>query len=905
LAVAPETPATRAPEAVTGVSAVLRGELNPRAKSAEAVEYEFAYAQSASECTGGSVAPEPAEAVAGVPGEEVSREVTNLEPDRTYSVCVVAIRESEVTYGAALQFVTSRVAPVVAGESGIPGLYEARFEGVVDAENVSTACVVEYGATSGYGASVPCEPGVVEGAGKEPVGVTVKGLSPGSAYHFRVVLENTAHEKTYGVDETLTTASLSAPVLESVAATATPFQVMLTADVDPEYQQTTCKVEFSTEPGLGVGSTRVLACTPSLFAPGQVSSGAGPAELTVTGLEPAKSYYYRVVLVNHTGRTEGTVETFKTLALEKPVIESESVPGITPFEATVEAVVNPEYQEASCVVEYSSEESKVLAGKGTKVSCNPADLGSSGGAGGGVAGAAMISGLAAKTTYYYRVLATNASGTTPGTLEHFETLVASAPVIESESVSGVSPAGGTLEAVVNPSFQATTCSFEYSSEESKLTSHKGTKAACPEALAGAGGGVGVAVAAAGLQPSTTYYYRVTAKNTTGTGEGVIEHFETPALERPLIEGENATSITYTTAMLEASVNPEFQATTWQFEYATTEALLLKSEGTVVKGAPPGPDLTGGSGLPVSVPVTGLTPGAVYYYRVLAVNATGTAFEPLTVSRFSTSSVPIAATGEPEAITATTATLTGSVNPEGAATTYSFEYGRTQGYGQHTTPTGLPASTTPAGVKEAIPGLEPGVTYHYRLTATNNSGTQTSYGEDHSFTTPTAGPPPLLTGAAVTATSENTAVITATLQPNSQKTRYELQAGTNPAQLQTQAAGETTTPTILTLTATGLAPSTLYYYRITATSPNGPSNTAEGTFTTTPTTTPTPPITQPTTPPLLPTPTTPFPTPPKPTPPLTNQQKLTKALKTCHKDHSKTKRTKCEKQARHKYPIKKK
>jgi hypothetical protein len=121
----------------------------------------------------------------------------------------------------------------------------------------------------------------------------------------------------------------------------------------------------------------------------------------------------------------------------------------------------------------------------------------------------------------------------------------------------------------------------------------------------------------------------------------------------------------------------------------------------------------------------------------------------------------------------------------------------------------------------------------------------------------------------------------------------------------QASGQASTTTSLALTATALAPSTIYYYRLTAMSLEGTTE-AQGTFTTStaPTTPPT--IEQPTTPPLLTTPNTSFPTTEKTTkltPPLTSQQKLTKALHACHKTKNKTKRVKCEKQAHHQYPTK--
>ena len=96
--------------------------------------------------------------------------------------------------------------------------------------------------------------------------------------------------------------------------------------------------------------------------------------------------------------------------------------------------------------------------------------------------------------------------------------------------------------------------------------------------------------------------------------------------------------------------------------------------------------------------------------------------------------PVVSTGGVPAVTATSATLTGTVNPEGEATTYYFQYGTSTAYGS-TTPS--PAANAGSGtmnvnVSAAAGSLTPNITYHYRLVATNASGTGT--GADHTFRT---------------------------------------------------------------------------------------------------------------------------------------------------------------------------
>jgi formylglycine-generating enzyme required for sulfatase activity/N-acetylneuraminic acid mutarotase len=85
------------------------------------------------------------------------------------------------------------------------------------------------------------------------------------------------------------------------------------------------------------------------------------------------------------------------------------------------------------------------------------------------------------------------------------------------------------------------------------------------------------------------------------------------------------------------------------------------------------------------------------------------------------------------ITATTATLNGTVNPNGLATTAQFEYGLTTAYGSTASVTLSPNNgTTAQNVSKSISGLQGGQTYHYRLSATNGSGTNP--GADLTFAT---------------------------------------------------------------------------------------------------------------------------------------------------------------------------
>ncbi len=94
----------------------------------------------------------------------------------------------------------------------------------------------------------------------------------------------------------------------------------------------------------------------------------------------------------------------------------------------------------------------------------------------------------------------------------------------------------------------------------------------------------------------------------------------------------------------------------------------------------------------------------------------------------------AVTGFAYPIRATGATLNGKIDPNGLSTSYKFEYGTTESYGQS-----MPASPKSVGsgsahvtVSEVIDGLKPETTYHFRLVATTSKGTIN--GVDRTFKT---------------------------------------------------------------------------------------------------------------------------------------------------------------------------
>jgi hypothetical protein len=96
------------------------------------------------------------------------------------------------------------------------------------------------------------------------------------------------------------------------------------------------------------------------------------------------------------------------------------------------------------------------------------------------------------------------------------------------------------------------------------------------------------------------------------------------------------------------------------------------------------------------------------------------------------------TGGASGVGQTTATISGSVNPEGAATRVSFQFGTTTAYGQSTTPQLAAADNAADTFSATLSGLSANTTIHYRTVAVSDFGTQV--GADQTVTT--QAPPPV-------------------------------------------------------------------------------------------------------------------------------------------------------------------
>jgi hypothetical protein len=221
-------------------------------------------------------------------------------------------------------------------------------------------------------------------------------------------------------------------------------------------------------------------------------------------------------------------------------------------------------------------------------------------------------------------------------------------------------------------------------------------------------------------------------------------------------------------------------------------------------------------------------GALVGSALLALSVTGVA---------SAAATPVVTTASAAKITTSTAVLQGTVNPRGATTDYTFNYGPTPAYGTTTIARSAGTGNRPVQVTAVITGLLPGTVYHFQIAGLSSAGAAS--GADAAFRTKGTPPSQVITGPTGPVFKQQ-ALITGTVNPNGATTTWAVQYGKTTAYgLQTisQTLPPGTAPVAVSSELTGLAPATLFHYRIVAFHGTVETDGADGTFFTQPNTPP--------------------------------------------------------------------
>jgi hypothetical protein len=263
---------------------------------------------------------------------------------------------------------------------------------------------------------------------------------------------------------------------------------------------------------------------------------------------------------------------------------------------------------------------------------------------------------------------------------------------------------------------------------------EGTPSECPASAASCSVGGNLT----GLEANTTYHYRLGATNSNGTNQSEDQEFRTPP-GPPTLSTVSAEDVTPFRATLISTVNPENApsgTTTYHYVWVDDAHYAASASNPYSAGSVSQPDINAGDGsgwIPAVDTLEKLTPGTLYHYALVATNpTTGTTVSPDATFLTPPAAPPAVSTGAASAVAQYTATIAGTLDTQGLTTSYHFDLGADTNYGAQIF--GSPALFSgPTPVTLDLQNLQPGTTYHYRLTATNAAGT--TYGADETFTTP--------------------------------------------------------------------------------------------------------------------------------------------------------------------------
>jgi phosphodiesterase/alkaline phosphatase D-like protein len=334
----------------------------------------------------------------------VTADVSGLTMDTPYHYRLVAGNSIDSNKGVDKTFIPRRVLGLNTEPATNIGQSTATVNGSFDAGGLDTHYFFEWGSTNAYGNVTSAPPGLDAGspAGSTSVSAVLSGLAPYGLYHFRVIASNSLGTS-YGADETVRTNAPTAPIVgDATASSVTDTTAQLSTTVNPNLSPTIFKFQYGTHSTYG----RDVGVNESI---GEDQSNH-PAAADLVELQPGTTYHFRIVATNFGGTTHGPDMTFTTTAL--PGIESADASHLTSSGAMLEARVDPERSPTTVHFEYGP---TVAYGSST------AETAAIGGDSGAHSVIASVGGLAAATTYHFRVVATNEVGVTRSVDQTFTT----------------------------------------------------------------------------------------------------------------------------------------------------------------------------------------------------------------------------------------------------------------------------------------------------------------------------------------------------------------------------------------------------------------------------------------------------------------------------------------------------
>lgn len=481
---------------------------------------------------------------------------------------------------------------------------------------------VVYSPSSSNAAPVIDGPGVLRVVSSPPqlgtFTVAVTGLSPGIPYSYRgyvITSAGTYYSTPVSSFTTLTQPPVTLPSVSSPTSSAVAsISATLGGDVTSDGGSPI------TERGV-VYSRTVSNDNPFIGGSGVTKvAGIGTTgvfTVNITGLVANTTYSFRAYAINSVGTSHTlTIGSFTTApAPTAPVITSPTYANITSSSAILGGNVTSSGSSAvfqrGVVFSLTSANPNPMIG-GTGVS---AFLATTSGTG---LFTVNVAGLSPGMSYSYKAFAINSVGTSYTSVATFTTQ-ATLPAVTSPTISNITSISATLGANATSDGGAVISQrgFVYSITSIDSNPNVGDSGVIVETVPGTTGIFSKNIT--GLVPNTGYTFKAFAKNSVGIAYGAPYSFFT-TLPPLTVTSPTVTNIAETTATLGGTVQSDGGTT------ASERGIVIsRNPAPVIGGSGVNKYATSGTMGVFTVPVAGLTPDTLYYFRAYATNGSGTSY----------------------------------------------------------------------------------------------------------------------------------------------------------------------------------------------------------------------------------------------------------------------------------------
>ncbi len=622
-----------------------------------------------------------------------------------------------------------------------------------------------------------------------PLAVTAPGpyaeglipLSPGTTYYYRArAYDLSPADPVYGDVVSFSTIPVSPSVTTNPAGSVTSNSAILNGNLSSLGGTSTVNVSFQ-------WGTKQGGPYPNFTTP-QARTSAGAFQASLSSLGPNTTYYYRAVANGGANGTNYGAEVSFTTSRVPPYVATNNASSVTSNSATLNG--NLSNLGTATTVNVSLQWGTTQGGpypNSTPVQAMTA-------AGPFSAG---LTGLAAKTTYYFRAMADGGvNGTSYGSENSFTTSIVQ-PTVVTSGATGITSNSSVLNGTLTDLGTAATVevAFYYGLQPGQSNRTAWQALSAPGSFQ---------ANLTGLSANTLYYFRTVAQGDGNSIDGAELTFRTSRVP-PTVATDNATNVQINSATLwgtltdvgsASSDNVSFQwgTTSGMYSFETTPQMMSATGDFHA-------DLT-------------LVSNTTYYYRAKAnggIDGIGYGEE----NSFTTGKQPPqVTTNNASQLTTSSAMLNGNLDSLGNASpvNVSFQWGTTQG-GPYPNATAPQSLTSPGAFQAGLSGLASRTMYYYRAKA-DGGIYGTGYGAEKSFGT-SSFPPYVVTGPA-TGIGENVTTLNGNLYflGSAGTVNVSFMYGTTHNGPYTG----TTTPQVLSATGafqanlSGLSSNTTYYYR---------------------------------------------------------------------------------------------